>query len=559
MDAPQIQPLLTILKELRSTDLTPYVYQNLEDLLTSSIKETQTNASFRQILGKEKDFWDGIGRLYDLSYEQIPMELPFVNALQLSLLKLTRNLFANVTSNQDKALEHGINKRVERIVSYYITHNPTENAECFVKHADGESDSTAGSLDRFHKPGDISLVTCNDDLTLSAALVLILNCIHGSRERRLFCVLCDYCQLPYNTAELTVSSFHSESLYKTESGRRLFSGVLQQTELLLENEESKSFELIYTITGRLIELGLFIALFESLKSSNGATFTSTQTTLLKILDSKIHVSSSSSSFIPLSHQLPSSTIHGLARIFNDASSRAVHLMRQLPPATPSTSREPDEPILSSVEDTANLYTGLVLLLQCFGYLSLEEAEAEARSRAALSYSSNSCFLALLAQADITIPRITKSVMALSSATSFYVTDADTTHGSVGFKYVKRDVVRVLGNLAAGNRSVQDEVSTVSGSAGVIRRLGGIPTILNQCNIDDANPYLREYAILALRNILAGNPENQALIAELTPVGAAQNPVLGEIGLQAEVGENGKVRVRPVEKREEVMGREPGPA
>lgn len=73
------------------------------------------------------------------------------------------------------------------------------------------------------------------------------------------------------------------------------------------------------------------------------------------------------------------------------------------------------------------------------------------------------------------------------------------------------------------------------------------------------PDLREYAILALRNLLANNPENQALIAELTPVGAAQNPVLGEIGLQAEVGENGRVRVRPAERREEGMGREPGPA
>jgi len=87
-------------------------------------------------------------------------------------------------------------------------------------------------------------------------------------------------------------------------------------------------------------------------------------------------------------------------------------------------------------------------------------------------------------------------------------------------------------------------------------------VLNHCNIDDANPYLREHAILALRNLLAGNPENQALIAELTPIGAAQNPVLGEIGLQTEMGENGRVRVRPVEGREEGMGRAeggPGPA
>ncbi|RUS32086.1 Ataxin-10 domain-containing protein [Jimgerdemannia flammicorona] len=103
-------------------------------------------------------------------------------------------------------------------------------------------------------------------------------------------------------------------------------------------------------------------------------------------------------------------------------------------------------------------------------------------------------------------------------------------------YIKRDVVRVLGNLAAGDQA--------------IRQLGGISLVLNQCNIDDANPYIREHAIFALRNLLAGNAENQALIAEMTPLDAAQNPVLRDIGLRAEMGEGGKVRVRVAEEKRE---------
>jgi len=36
-------------------------------------------------------------------------------------------------------------------------------------------------------------------------------------------------------------------------------------------------------------------------------------------------------------------------------------------------------------------------------------------------------------------------------------------------------------------------------------------VLNLCAIDDRNPYLREYALFALRNLLHNNPENQAVV------------------------------------------------
>jgi len=50
-------------------------------------------------------------------------------------------------------------------------------------------------------------------------------------------------------------------------------------------------------------------------------------------------------------------------------------------------------------------------------------------------------------------------------------------GSLRFMFIKRDTVKVIGNMAYENKIVQDEV----------RKLGGIPLILNQCNIDDNNP------------------------------------------------------------------------
>ena len=44
--------------------------------------------------------------------------------------------------------------------------------------------------------------------------------------------------------------------------------------------------------------------------------------------------------------------------------------------------------------------------------------------------------------------------------------------------------------------------------------------------------LREYAILAMKNILTGNSENQALIEELQPIEAVDHPALQEARVSA---------------------------
>lgn len=57
---------------------------------------------------------------------------------------------------------------------------------------------------------------------------------------------------------------------------------------------------------------------------------------------------------------------------------------------------------------------------------------------------------LLAQAERKIPRITKSTEAM-------VSDTDTSKGTVGFMYIKRDIVRLVGALAYQDRQIQDKV------------------------------------------------------------------------------------------------------
>lgn len=84
-----------------------------------------------------------------------------------------------------------------------------------------------------------------------------------------------------------------------------------------------------------------------------------------------------------------------------------------------------------------------------------------------------------------------------------------------FANVKRDLVRLLGVLSFADTEVGDQV----------RAAGGVELILSLCETDERNAYLREHALFAVRNLMMGNPENQAIIAKMEPLG-----VVGEDGV-----------------------------
>ena len=65
--------------------------------------------------------------------------------------------------------------------------------------------------------------------------------------------------------------------------------------------------------------------------------------------------------------------------------------------------------------------------------------------------------------------------------------------------MQADLVKVIANACSNCRVAQDTVRSVE---------GGIPLILSHCNSDHTSPFLREWGILAVRNICAGNLENQ---------------------------------------------------
>ncbi|KAI3463929.1 hypothetical protein Pfo_020592 [Paulownia fortunei] len=98
-----------------------------------------------------------------------------------------------------------------------------------------------------------------------------------------------------------------------------------------------------------------------------------------------------------------------------------------------------------------------------------------------------------------------------------------------FKYCpyrgfRRDVVAVIGNCSYRKKHVQDE----------IREQDGILLLLQQCVTDEDNPFLREWGIWSMRNILEGNIENQQLVADLELQKSVDIPELAGLGLRVEV-------------------------
>jgi ataxin-10 len=95
------------------------------------------------------------------------------------------------------------------------------------------------------------------------------------------------------------------------------------------------------------------------------------------------------------------------------------------------------------------------------------------------------------------------------------------------------IIRVVGNLSYRHTDHQD----------LVRDGGFLPLFLNHCNIDESNPLLREWSLVALRNLCEGNAANQAYINELRPQGIDRSSVnLDAMNVDATLGEDGKLKV-----------------
>lgn len=93
-----------------------------------------------------------------------------------------------------------------------------------------------------------------------------------------------------------------------------------------------------------------------------------------------------------------------------------------------------------------------------------------------------------------------------------------------YKGFRTDVVSIIGNWAYRRCHVQDK----------IQELNGILLLLQQSVTDADNPFLREWGIWSIRNILEGNAENQEVVANMELQGSVNVPEVEDMGLRVEV-------------------------
>ncbi|CAI0397767.1 unnamed protein product [Linum tenue] len=111
----------------------------------------------------------------------------------------------------------------------------------------------------------------------------------------------------------------------------------------------------------------------------------------------------------------------------------------------------------------------------------------------------------------TLLRLLRELEGIPSATRREATTT-TLCPYIGFR---RDVVATIGSCAYRRKHVQDR----------IRKCDGILLLLQQCHVvdDDDNPFLREWGIWTMRNLLEGNVENQNVLGELVIQGIVHVP------------------------------------
>ncbi|KAG7240680.1 hypothetical protein INR49_026569 [Caranx melampygus] len=134
-----------------------------------------------------------------------------------------------------------------------------------------------------------------------------------------------------------------------------------------------------------------------------------------------------------------------------------------------------------------------------------------------------------------IGKASKNIFSAAQNFSSFSGDGDISSHSPVISF-KAHLIRLIGNLCHSNANNQNKV----------RELEGIPLILDNCNIDSNNPFISQWAIFAIRNLLENNTTNQKVVAELERHGPADYSALRELGFLVEE-RDGSLLLKPTRK------------
>ncbi|KAH9479488.1 Copper transport protein 86 [Psilocybe cubensis] len=508
---------------------------------------------WRDLTRMQLSFWDNDDSDDESEANRVTSQEDSLRQVCMSLAKFTRNLVAGVPANQSRAYENEPDMR--RLLHFYTSWSAMEDSESVatarvltqaLSNTVTANDTLVASLweSYMNLPEDQVVLICQnsrllgspDERTLLTTLIFILNCIHGSKKR-------------------------SQLLTMSNVGVRICIGLVDNMVRLHEAKEgsdgAKAFDVGYAIFTQLIEGGLVPDLYKRFQLTNEIV-TPHQTTLLKLVDSYLQSTQLNATAIQLPDVLRTheSLASFLAKRFftlSNYAQKAIHRsLGMVPPASSKVAdieevnRERSSSDSSSSSATSAVSSpspmtpadfpqeldvmlpkvceALVLVTQCIITICLEAEEQQARVEEGISTvvtftNLKNYFIQkkhhdvgivenmieLLHILDIFLPRINFGKPVSVDGTPLSTSQPGVGDSS-GFSYLKRDLVRLLGVLSHGAKSVQDRT----------REAGGLAVVMNLCVVDERNPYLREHAIFTLHNLLKGNHENQKFVDSVKP-------------------------------------------
>ncbi|KAF4593301.1 hypothetical protein EYR38_009015 [Pleurotus pulmonarius] len=497
---------------------------------------------WRDLARAQLTFWDGDEDEGEDQQGNENRKQQDLRVLCTSLAKFTRNLVADVPSNQNMAFEN--EGEIRRLLHYHSSWTANQDPESFpvtrmltqtlsnIVTANNELMTKLWNI-YLNLPEDqvvlIRLLASPDEGTILAVMVLILNCVHENKAR-------------------------AKMLCKTSIGCRICISLLDGMSRLYEAHEdsdgARAFDVGYDIFLQLTTSGLVPELYSRLMMDDEIV-TPHQTTLLKLVDSYLQsVAATATSSTPAMRKIDRKLCPMLSKGFFTKAVYTQHAIKRFLGEEVQRDGNPTSIAQSPSENTGEappieldvmlpkVCEALVLITQCISTITLEPEERElspieeqekAASSSALRsarsfatfreyfnetrYADNGfveTLIETLRLLDIFLPRINfgRPVSRNEPPTAAANVASSGAHQAQGFSYLKRDLVRLLGILCHSTRSVQDRV----------RKCGGIEVVMNLCVVDERNPYLREHAIFTLHNLLENNPENQQLVDGIKPMG-----------------------------------------
>ncbi|KAH7907262.1 spinocerebellar ataxia type 10 protein domain-containing protein [Hygrophoropsis aurantiaca] len=425
------------------------------------------------------------------------------NILITSVARFTRNLVAGVPANQNLSYEN--EPALRQILYKYSSWVATQESNSFAitrmtvqtlsNIVTKNEDLMTRLWDTYMNLSEeqailIRLLNSPDPKTVLSTIVLIVNCAHESRAR---------CSM----------------LIQKPAGARICVTLLDRMVGLYDAEEStdegKAFDYGYHLFAHLFDGGFTSDLYDHL-TIEGEIITPHQTTLLKLLDSHLQSSRLSTThrqlcpmlsdrFLQFSTYAQSSILHALesiSTITTDGPLDAAAVPQQLDLLLPKVC----EAIVLVTQCIVTVTLSSVAVRNGVGQ-DLRSVFNQARSVRGQNIVISA--IELLRLLDKFLPRINFG-KAVSPPAPDKPAHFSAATDPTGFSYLKRDLVRLLGIFCHQDKEIQDQ----------IRVIDGIPVIMSMCVVDERNPYLREHAILALRNILEGNIDNQAVIDSIQP-------------------------------------------